>query len=57
MIGVPTSLCEVITDSGWNWTAAIGRSTCSIAMTIRSSVSAVTESAGGKLALRAYSEW
>ena len=43
---MPTSPGEVITDSGWNWTAAIGSVLCSIAMITLSSVSAVTDSTG-----------
>ncbi len=53
---MPTSPGEVITDSGWNWTAAIGRVLCSIAMITPSSVSAVTDSTDGKEPRSAWSE-
>ena len=38
-----------MTDSGWNWTAAIGRLLCSTAMITPSAVSAVTDSAAGRV--------
>ncbi len=58
MIGMPISPGEVITDSGWNCTAAIGSDLCSIAMMTRSSsVSAATDNTAGRLLRSANSEW
>ena len=52
-IGRPTAPGEVITDSGWNCTAAIGSVLCSIAMMTPSAVSAATDSSAGNTLLRA----
>src|SRR6266849_1287241 len=53
----PTSPSSDMMDSGWNCTAASGRRVCSTAMTIPSSLSAVTSSVAGSFSRIAKSEW
>ena len=57
IIRMPASPPSVMIDSGWNWTAATGSLSCSIAITIPSSVSAVTANSSGKRTGSAKIEW
>src|SRR5262249_49814770 len=53
----PTPPASVRIDSGWNCTAASGRSRCSIAITTPSALSAVTTRQAGIRSRTACSEW